>query len=82
MIQTGDPLVDGTGGTSIWDRDFEDEFSNNLKHESAQSVRHTPSGSQSSITTSATPWLDKENTTFGRKGNNFQYRLERSGCLY
>ncbi|KAH9163624.1 hypothetical protein EDB89DRAFT_2234214 [Lactarius sanguifluus] len=39
MIQTGDPLVDGTGGTSIWDHDFEDEFSDNLKHESARSGR-------------------------------------------
>ncbi|KAH8995535.1 hypothetical protein EDB86DRAFT_2921714 [Lactarius hatsudake] len=26
MIQTGDPLRDSTGGTSIWDRDFEDEL--------------------------------------------------------
>ena len=33
MIQTGDPLGDGTGGTSIWDRDFEDEFSDDLKHD-------------------------------------------------
>jgi peptidylprolyl isomerase domain and WD repeat-containing protein 1 len=33
MIQTGDPLGDGTGGTSIWDRDFEDEFSDELKHD-------------------------------------------------
>jgi peptidylprolyl isomerase domain and WD repeat-containing protein 1 len=33
MVQTGDPLGDGTGGTSIWDRDFEDEFSDELKHD-------------------------------------------------
>ena len=33
MIQTGDPLGDGTGGTSIWDRDFEDEFSDDLRHD-------------------------------------------------
>lgn len=33
MIQTGDPLGDGTGGTSIWNKEFEDEFADDLRHD-------------------------------------------------
>lgn len=31
IVQTGDPTNTGKGGTSIWNRKFEDEFKENLK---------------------------------------------------
>ena len=30
MVQTGDPKGDGTGGSSLWDKPFADEFNSNL----------------------------------------------------
>lgn len=44
MIQTGDPLGDGTGGESIWGKEFGDEFSAGLKHDRAYTVSMANAG--------------------------------------
>ncbi|KAH0559773.1 hypothetical protein GP486_003710 [Trichoglossum hirsutum] len=84
MIQCGDPLGDGTGGESIWGREFEDEFST-LKHDKPYTVSMAnagpnTNGSQFFITTEKTPWLDKKHTIFGRavQGLDVIHKIENT----
>ena len=84
MIQGGDPLGDGTGGESIWGREFEDEFST-LKHDKPYTVSMAnagpnTNGSQFFITTEKTPWLDNRHTIFGRavQGLDVIHKIENT----
>jgi len=70
MIQGGDPLGTGSGGESIYGKDFEDEISPKLKFDRAGILAMAnrgpnTNGSQFFITLAATPFLNGNYTIFG-----------------
>ncbi|XP_076314843.1 peptidyl-prolyl cis-trans isomerase-like 3 isoform X2 [Tachypleus tridentatus] len=70
MVQTGDPTGTGKGGQSMWGTKFEDEFRDELKHNSRGIVSMAnngpnTNGSQFFITYGKQPHLDLKYTIFG-----------------
>ncbi len=71
MIQGGDPTGTGSGGASLWGKDFADEISPDLTFDKpgilAMANRGpNTNGSQFFITTVPTPWLNGHHTIFGQ----------------
>ena len=69
MLQGGDPTGTGSGGTSLWGKDFADEISD-LTFDKAGILAMAnrgpdTNGSQFFITTVPTPWLNGHHTIFG-----------------
>lgn len=85
MIQGGDPLGTGTGGSSLWGAPFKDEVSSEVKFDKqgilamANSGPNT-NGSQFFITTAKTPWLNMRHTIFGEviSGYDVVEKIENS----
>ena len=65
MIQGGDPTGTGRGGSSIWNREFEDEFGPNIVFDRPGLLAMANHGSQFFITVRPTPWLNGRHTIFG-----------------
>ncbi len=85
MIQGGDPTGTGTGGTSIWNKEFVNEYGANVVFDKPfmlAMANHGPNtnGSQFFITTKATPWLNGGYTIFGEvvSGQDVVTKIENS----
>jgi peptidylprolyl isomerase len=85
MLQGGDPTGTGSGGQSIWGRNFEDECRPDVKFDrkgllAMANAGPRTNGSQFFITTAATPWLHLKHTIFGEvtKGYDVVQKIEKT----
>jgi peptidylprolyl isomerase len=85
MLQGGDPTGTGSGGASIWGRNFEDECKPDVKFDrkgllAMANAGPGTNGSQFFITTAATPWLHMKHTIFGEvvKGYDVVEKIEKT----
>ncbi len=83
MIQGGDPTGTGTGGASIWKKNFEDEFAKNVVFDKPYLLAMAnrgpkTNGSQFFITLAPTGWLNGKHTIFGEvvKGQDIVRKIE------
>ena len=83
MLQGGDPTGTGSGGQSIWGRNFADECRPDVKFDrkgllAMANAGPGTNGSQFFITTAATPWLHMKHTIFGEviKGYDVVEKIE------
>lgn len=76
MIQGGDPTGTGRGGSSIWNKPFEDEIALGYTFDrggilAMANAGANTNGSQFFITTAKAPWLDGKHTIFGEVKSGF-----------
>ena len=85
MIQGGDPTGTGTGGESLWGKNFQDEVSPSVTFDRkgllamANSGPNT-NGSQFFITTIPTPWLNMKHTLFGEVISGYDVVTRIENC--
>ncbi|OLL23998.1 Peptidyl-prolyl isomerase cwc27 [Neolecta irregularis DAH-3] len=84
ILQGGDPTGTGTGGQSIYDEPFPDEFHSRLRYSRRGLVGMASSGpsdngSQFFITLAATPELQGKNTLFGRVMGDTIFNIVKMG---
>jgi len=84
IVQGGDPTNSGTGGESIWDKPFKDEFHSRLRFVrrglvAMANAGKDDNGSQFFFTLAATKELQNKHTIFGKVGGETVYNMIRLG---